>query len=74
MKITMTTNYGYKKIEFCCNGLAELILDGSVAPYPHSDHIPRFHTNAICRNEKLIHHVYVDYCPMCGAKVTGEIE
>ena len=73
MKVTLTGNYKYMKIEFCCEAMGDLVMNNFLQTYPHSDHHPIFYVLIARTDEdgKIYEHMDIKYCPYCGAKIEG---
>jgi predicted SnoaL-like aldol condensation-catalyzing enzyme len=76
MKVVFCKNYDYKRVEFCCGEMGDLVMNQYLQSYPHSDHYPIFYlqTYRVDRGEKMFEHTTVKYCPFCGAKIIGTYE
>ena len=74
MKVTLNHNYKYKKIEFCCSKMGDLVMKQFMQTYPHSDHYPIFYVLVTRQDEgeKIYEHMCITYCPFCGAKIEGD--
>ena len=68
MKVTLTSNYKWKAINFCCPEMGEQVMAHNIQPSIFSDHIPRF------LFQIGDYMSYINYCPYCGTKIEGEFE
>lgn len=75
MKITFSGNYKYKKVEFCCDEMGDLVMDQFIQNYAHSDHYSVFYLQAYKDSDgtRIFGHVTIRHCPFCGAKLTEEV-
>lgn len=76
MKVTLDGKYKYRKVEFCCSKMGDLVMKQFMQAYSHTDHYPIFYVlvTRLDGLEKIHEHMHITYCPFCGAKIRGDIE